>query len=157
MTTSAEVQAAWFNLVLDTNVVKALCAVFFAHSINFNSEFETSRLRDNENKINYIVYTTSRSQEFQISNQATQRFDVKIEYTRELRLSVEEDDYLDFQQTLETIEDEAITNLGKTWGGLVDYWVTSGAAPTIEQVEVDKVACLRAAITYTGFKHVSLA
>lgn len=157
MTTSLEVQTTWYNLVLNTSAVKALYSIFFAHSINFASEFETARLRDSENKINYVVYTTSRSQVFQISNLATQRFDVRIEYTREIRLSTESEDNQAFQLTLETIEDQAVTQLNKTWSGLVDYWTTSGSPTSIERVQIDNIQCLRATLIYTGFKHVSLA
>lgn len=157
MTTSSQVQDAWFDSVLDTTTIKAYCTNFFAHSLNFNSEFETSRLRDNENKINYIVYTTTRSQTFQIGSLATQKFEVRLECTREIRVSEEASDFEQFQESLEVIEDQAVTQLGKTWGGLVDYWRTSESQTTTEQILVDNKQCLRATLVYTGFKHVALA
>lgn len=157
MTTSSQVQDAWFTSVLDTSTIKDYCTNFFAHSLSFNSEFEVARLRDNENKINYIVYTTTRSQTFQIGSLATQRFEVRLEYTREIRVSEEAEDFEQFQEALEVIEDQAVTELGKTWGGLVDYWRTSDAQPVTEQILVDNKQCLRSTLVYTGFKHVALA
>lgn len=157
MTASSEIQTAWYDSVLNTTVIKAYCVNFFAHTLTFNSEFETSRLRDLESKINYIVYTTTRAQEFQISSLATQKFEVRLEHTREIRVSEESSDFETFQGTLEAIENQAITALGKSWGGLVDYWTTSTNQPTTEQVLVDGKQCLRSTLVYTGFKHVELA
>ncbi|RTL05642.1 hypothetical protein EKK58_07480 [Candidatus Dependentiae bacterium] len=157
MTTSSQVQDAWFDSVLNTSTVKEYCTIFFAHTVAFNSEFETARLRDAESKINYILYTTTRSQTFQIGSLATQKFEVRLEYTREIRVSEEAEDFEQFQEALEVIEDQAVTQLGKTWGGLVDYWRTSEGQPVREQISVDGKQCLRAALIYTGFKHVALA
>ncbi len=157
MTTSSYIRDKWKTLVLEDATIVALCPNSYTFPIVIASETEAARLRDANFKINYISLVVSRSQKLQICNQALQTFNVRIEHARALTPGEEQTDYQTLIQTIEALEDKAVSALSNNWNGTVDYWQAAQDPPSVEVVTIDGVQCIRTTVTHKGFKNVALS
>lgn len=158
MSTSAQVRAAWQAAVFDSSTITAITERVYDFPITLASEYEVSKIYDDDRIINFIVFTVTRHQVAGVCGNLEQRFVVTVEYTKQQRpeSANASDDYNDVIDTLETIDGLALSALSGSWSDTVGYWNHDERAPRIEAVTLDGIQCYRGTIQYLGFNNTQV-
>jgi hypothetical protein len=149
MTTTAAVRDAWKVQVLQHVSVRAISEAILDYEPTFESATELVKLRHNA-ELNALAVIVRKSTKARRTNQIEETFDVTIRAYR--RNKPDGSTQKQILTDLETIDAVAVAALGKTWGGLVDYWRTTESLPTLEQTLIDNAPTWIGSVTYQGFK-----
>lgn len=159
MTTTAEILAKWKASVFDSAEAQAITTIALDYDAlsDIESLSELTALFSGT-QINCFVYTAYRMAEtgsIRGTNSAADRFThyIRVDYILE---KISKDGAKNYNPTidaLEVVDDLVRSDLGKSWGGLVDFHRCTGfSQPTIIDIQGRKA--WRAGYTYEGVKTV---
>jgi hypothetical protein len=149
MTSTASIRDYWKTTVLQHVTIRAITEAILDFEPTFESATEAGRLRW-QAEINAIAVVVKKTMTSRRVNQTEEKFDVILRAYR--RVKPDGSTHKAVITTLETLDTVAIAALGKTWGGLVDYWRASESAPVVEQISIDGAPAWVGSVTYQGIK-----
>lgn len=134
-------QDSVFNDASVTDVIPA--ASIFPYALTDDDEFH--------NTIQYVV--TLKESDSEVGGNGTLRQD----FTIEIIATRDEDESIENTQALRDLAIAIVrlirANLGKTWGGLVNYWRGPEDAPAVQSVVIDQDIYLQTRIKLTAIKY----
>ena len=159
MTTSAAVLSAWQTAIFAHASIKAETPHVFAYDITADiasmGEF-TAGIHDQiQNFFTLLTYRETVDDNLRASNTSASRFvhTVEVDYYLEKKLSESDLNYNEAIRVIELLDDLVRSELGKTWGGTVNFYKLSALRrPQLVDIAGRKV--WRVGHTYTGTKSV---
>lgn len=158
---NAAVRAAWKAGVFDHDDVQAITpnAFQFDAVAHLESKSEAIALFEDA-EVNAFQYLVSRTrEENEVGGAAIvileDTYTVEVTYTREKDTEQDDQNYNVAVDALDTVVTLALTELGRTWGGTVEFWrQTAQVRPRLALV--DGRECWQCSATFEGVQKVSL-
>lgn len=149
MVTSADIEAQWAQNIWNTDTILSYSPLFYPYDVSAESEFDVEKLMD-EGIVNFFITKTQRRMEPILAQQTRYTIQVQVEYYLQ-QTDIAENTYRTVRDRLEALDDLVLANLGKTWGGTVDYY--SGGQPLpLKTVPISGRQCWFGGIVYTAIK-----
>jgi hypothetical protein len=152
MTTLATVRSAWSDNVWANATVRAFTEQIHDFDPTQSLPIEDAQVQIHnthyQTRVNCIIYLTSRTSEYLLSNQVRHLFPVLIRYY--LEKDAKEDNYNTLLDRFEAIDGVVLSGLGVTWNSTVDYSSPQEGAVSVTTQVIDSRPCWVGEYTYTG-------
>lgn len=129
--TLADIREAWADNVWSAAALTAITDKFHGYDVDVQSQSEFSNLHYGQ-EINFFSYLVRSRLERRINGAQLWRYRVDVSYCREVEPTGA--NHIATLDAVETLINAVISELGDTWGGLVDYW-----SPRQDYPEVNKI------------------
>jgi len=146
---SSAIEAVWKSQIWESEAVTEITPQCLQYDIAVQNELDVSFLCYN-GEVNFFLTRTARRAEPLIMGQIRYTFSVQVSYYLQ-QADIAQNTYRTVRDRLEIVDDLVLSALGKTWGGLVDFW-QAGNPSAISEIEVSEKKCWTGALTYTAFK-----
>lgn len=152
MTTSSDVFDTFIDNVFGHASIQAISPQVLSYEVFAESEYETQEIY-HEEEINFFECIVTRGISYPLIGGASSpeyKFLVEIRYTREKDALGENASAV--RDAIDTLVDVVFSELGHTFGGLVDYATAQEEPATITLEQVSGQDCFRSVTRFQGSK-----
>lgn len=133
MTNSTDIETALVDL-FDSATVQAITPNYFFYDVTQNSEADVDEWYHAQ-ELNFFTVVVTRTTEMMMTGHIKYKFYVDISYYKQA--DPDGSNWQNVRSAFETIHDQMLATIGRTWGDSVEFWEAQVEPPSIKQIVID--------------------